>query len=45
MAVWEILAEPTAASLLLADSPDEETGVALESWLEMLVGSGFVVRV
>jgi len=44
IALWEILAEPTPASVLLADSPDEATGVAVETWLEMLAASGLAVR-
>ena len=43
-AVWEILAEPTAAGVLLADAPNEATALAVEKWLEHLVESGFVER-
>ena len=44
-ALWEILATPTAASLLLADSPDESTALNVERWLETLVSLGLVQRV
>ncbi len=43
-AVWEILAEPTAAGVLLADAPDDPTAFAVEQWLEHLIESGFVER-
>ena len=44
-AVWEILSTPTPASLLLADSPDAPTALAVERWLETLVSLGLVRRV
>ena len=43
-ALWEILVAPTAASLLLADSPDAPTALAVERWLETLVSLGLVQR-
>jgi len=43
-AVWEILSTPTPASLLLADSPDAPTALAVERWLETLVSLGLVQR-
>jgi len=43
-ALWDVLATPTAASVLIADSPDRFTEVAIEQWLESALAAGFIER-